>query len=144
MYVNARSTGGFRVTAQPKFVQNTLKDDCNLLHCRVRRFDRIKIEHEIVRIIEVLNTRQPRDVLNSSHISEIKQLLAIRSDEISNVAGHILGPDLLRTNPAGCVIRCVFLIERLAMNAVGKSFEYEGTIHEVRYQIRRDVVVILD
>src|SRR5262249_38132572 len=101
-------------------------------------------EDEIVRVLEILNPRHPRVMLNVARIGDVQQLLTVGADEIANVAFNILRPDLSSSYPFRSVVRDILLIKRLAMNAVRKTLKDQRPIHEVRNQVRRNPVVIVD
>ena len=92
----------------------------------------------------MLHARHPRVLLNVSGICNVEQLFAVCTNEVPDVTIHILGIYLLSANPLRRVIRRVFLVERFTVYPIGKALKNERTIQEVRDDIGRDLVVIVD
>src|SRR5262249_39252795 len=90
MHMNAGGARSFRICPKPELTEYLVQNDRNLLYVIERSFNRVEIEDEIVGIIQVLNARHPRVVLNVPHIRDVQELLAIGADEISNVPLNIL------------------------------------------------------
>jgi len=92
----------------------------------------------------VLNARHPRVLLNVAAVGNVEKLVAVGADEITDVSFDVPRPDLLGANPAGRVVRSVLLIERGAIDPVRKAFEDQRVVEEMRDEIRRDFVVVVD
>ena len=73
----------------------------------------------------MLNPGHPWILLNVAHVRDVEQLIPCRADEVSDMPVDVFRVDLLGPNPVGRVIGRIFLIERLAVDAVGKPLEYE-------------------
>jgi len=56
---------------------------------------------------------------NGGEVGEICERIFVLNDEIIDVALTVVRVDRHRTNPFGCERRRVFLIEALALDAVG-------------------------
>src|SRR5262245_26566501 len=95
-------------------------------------------------MIEVLHTRHPGILLNISRIGDVQKLLAVCADKVADMTVDVFGPDLLGPDPVRSVIGSILLIKRRAVNAVGKSLEDQRTILEVRNQVTRDFLVVVD
>src|SRR5215831_19291051 len=92
----------------------------------------------------MLNARHPRIMLDVAGVGDVEKLVAIRADEVPYVTFDVFRPDFLGPYPRWRVVGRILLIERLSMNTVWKTFEYQRPILKVRYEIRRNSVVIVD
>src|SRR5436305_1987062 len=92
----------------------------------------------------MLHSRHPGVLLDISGIRNVQELISLGTDEVSNGALHVLRPDLLGAYPLRRVIRSILLIERRTMDAVRKTLENQRPIQQMRNQIRRDLVVVVD
>ncbi len=117
---------GLRITPQTKLIEHAFQDDGNFLNRCIRSLDRIEVEDQVIRIVQMLNARHPRILLDVAGVCDVQKLITIRTDEIPDVALHVLRPELLSTYPAGRVVRRVLLIKRVAVNPVWKTSKTSG------------------
>ena len=134
----------FRISPQAELIEDAFQDDRNLLHRCKWRFDRIQIEHQVIRIIQMLNARHPRILLNVAGVRDVEQLIAIGTDEIPDVAFDVLRPDSLAcvstpacgpAHPSDKTSRRESRLENARRPAA---------VEQVRNQVGRNLVVILD
>ncbi len=81
---------------------------------------------------------------NRAEVDEVDQRLDIVAHEILDVALRVLAPDRNRLDPLRHEAGRVFLIEGLAVNAVGIPGEHDGAVLEIRQQPGRHRPVVLD
>ena len=115
----------FGLPAQTELIERLFESQYHLLNGPERRLDRIQIEHQIVRIVQVLDPGHPGILLDIAAVRDVEQLLAVGADEIADIPGDIFRIDLLGANPLRRVIGCVFLIKGWAINPTGKPLEDE-------------------
>ncbi len=136
MHMNAGRSGRFGITPQAEFIEDLLQDDGNTLYARKWRLHGIQVKHKVVRIIQVLDAGHPRILLDIAGVGDVQKLLAAGADEVSNGPLDVLGPDLFSTNPFRRVARSIFLVERLAVDAIRKPLENERTVEQMRNEKR--------
>ena len=95
-------------------------------------------------MIQMLNARHPRVLLDIAGIRDVEKLLAIGADEIPDIAFDVLPTRFLCAYPVGRVVRRILLIKRLAVNPVWKTLEDQRTVQQVRNQVGRYLVVVLN
>ena len=81
---------------------------------------------------------------NRSHIGEIEQGLFVIANEVLDLALGVFTPDRNRAHPFGREDRRILLIERFAVDAVGKACQHDGPIGDVRQQPLRNRPIVLD
>src|SRR5438132_588697 len=102
--MNAGGAGCLRITAEAQFLEHAFEHDGDLLHGGVRRLDRIEIEHQKIRRIEMLDPRHPWVLLNVSGVGDVEQLIPVGPDEVTNGPLDVRRPDLLRAYPGWRVV----------------------------------------
>src|SRR5205809_6999079 len=113
-------------------------------HMREGRLFRIQIDEAPVGTREVIDTAWPDVQRDRTEVHQVDERLDVVRDEVLDVALRILAPDRNRLNPVGNEPGRVFLIERLAVDAVGIAGQYDGTFLQIRQQPGRHRTVVLD
>src|SRR6266576_2502692 len=109
-----------------------------------RRIFRIEIDQAPVGLREIVDATHPHVERDGAEVHEIDERLDVVAHEVGDVALGVLTPDRNRLDPVGHETGCVFLIERLAVDAVGIARQHDGPVRDIGQQPRSHRAVVLD
>ena len=107
-------------------------------------FERIEIEDDVVRRIQVGDRRAPDVDLDAAQVRLVEQGVPVLADEIADLLVLALGRDLHGFHPGRRRLAQVLLEEALARDAVGMPVQRLGPVLEVGEDPLRHPPVIFD
>src|ERR1700683_9556 len=142
--MNTHLARGLQAWFEPDFAQ--------YIGYLARNFDRmvggaalgINVEQQPVGTFEVRDARRPHVNRNRREVRDVGERLFAVQHEVRNVALRVLGVYLLGANPGRRKPGRIFLVEHLALDAVGVAREHHRAIFQIRQHPLRNGAIVCD
>ena len=133
---------GFREADESEIVKHFLDGARDLLHVVPRRaLGRIEIDHDVVRLLRFVGTRETRMDLDRRVVRHPHEGRHVVREDVGVLRLPRIDPAL---DPLGSESGLVLLIEVRAVDAVRERLQGERPVAQPRHEVRRDVGVVAD